>query len=150
MPHSAQVKRLAYSIDQDCWQSYSGKSPDFKRNVDNRRNAALALATAHIAAAIKPAPQRHAILKIEMMLHFASKIGPFAPESARTCPAYTRFVKQLLKDGMIERPTKAERARHPGWAYRASERGRAYVEAIRRVGLPVPIETATMWEIPRS
>lgn len=100
----------------------------------------------------EPNPQRHAILKIEMMLHFASKIGPFAPESARTSPAYTRFIKALLRDGLVERPTKAERRKYPGWAYRATDRGKAYVEALRRVGLPeiVSTETTTTWTVPRS
>jgi hypothetical protein len=97
-------------------------------------------------------PQRHAILKIEMMLHFASSIKPFAPESLRTSAAYTRHIKTLLREGMVERPSKRERAEHPGWAYRATDRGRAYVEALRRVGLPeiVSTETTTTWTVPRS
>jgi len=97
-----------------------------------------------------PPPKRYRTppMKIAMMLHFATTISPFAPEAQRTSPAYTKFVKQLLADGMIERPTHAQRNAHPGWAYRATEKGLAYVEGLKDVQLPVPLETTTTWGIP--
>jgi hypothetical protein len=84
-------------------------------------------------------------MKIAMMLHFATVIGPYAPESARTSPAYTKFVKELLRDGLIERPSNAERASYRGWAYRATDKGQAYVEALKAVQLPV---AETKWTVP--
>lgn len=84
-------------------------------------------------------------MKIAMMIHFATTVGPYAPEEERTSPAYTKFVKQLLRDELIERPTRAEREYYPGWAYRATDKGLAYVEALKDVQLPV---AETTWVIP--
>jgi hypothetical protein len=99
---------------------------------------------------LRQAPTRYhsAVMKIEMMLHFATKAGPFTPEAQRTSPAYTKFIKQLLADGLVERPTKEEQENCPGWAYKASERGLAYVEGLKAVQLPVPVQTITTWGIP--
>ena len=97
----------------------------------------------------QPAKRYHAhVMKIEMMLHFATCAGPFAPEAQRISPAYTKFVKQLLADELIERPTHEQREAHPGWAYMATERGRAYVEALKDTQLPIAVETSTTWRIP--
>ena len=98
----------------------------------------------------QPAKRYHAqVLKIEMMLHFATIVGPFVPEAQRTSPAYTKFVKQLLADDLIERPTEEEREEYQGWAYKATERGLAYVEGLKDVQLPIPVETSTTWIIPQ-
>lgn len=84
-------------------------------------------------------------MKISMLLHFYAIVGPYAPESARTSVAYTKFVKELLADGLIERP--AARALHPGWAYTTTERGRVYIEeGLMRV--PLPVNVKPEWEIP--
>ena len=98
-----------------------------------------------------PVPARYhsPVMKIAMMLHFATMAGPFTPEAQRTSPAYTKFIKQLLADGLVERPTKEERADYPGWAYKATNRGRAYIEGLKDVQLPVIVETSTTWKIPR-
>jgi hypothetical protein len=76
-------------------------------------------------------------MKIAMMLHFATTIGPFTPEAQRTSLAYTRFVKELLRDGLVKRPTKEQRAAYPGWAYMTTPRGDCYVEALTKIPLPV-------------
>lgn len=85
-------------------------------------------------------------MKIAMMLHFACTVAPFAPEASRTSQAYTTFVRELLRDGMIERPTKAQQEAHEGWAYKATEKGRVYVEALKAVKLPVPVTPE--WKVP--
>ena len=210
MPHSPRVKDLAYQLDPDCWISYSGKSPSFKRSVEARRCAALAKAqriidrspvpeikmpTATVTidvvreavrAAVKVAGKAVALkiieaygasvvvnlhphhyadvlddcraalraerenlmtpLKIKMMLHFATVLGPFAPEEVRTSPAYTMFVKELLHDGMIERPTREQRDTFKGWAYKATPKGQCYVKALTRV--PLPVRTDPVWAMP--
>ena len=84
-------------------------------------------------------------LKIEMLLHFYCSIGAFAPEATRTSPAYTQFVKELLRDGLIERPTRGEQYANPGWAYRTTVKGATLVKAICAV--PHPVEQ-TRWVIP--
>jgi len=48
MPHSQDVKELAYTIDQPCWVSYSGKPRWFKAAMDERRTKALEQAEATI------------------------------------------------------------------------------------------------------
>lgn len=95
----------------------------------------------------RPKPRRNPPMKISMLLHFYACIEPFAPEKCRTSPAYTQFVKELLRDELIERPSKDERAEHPGWAYRTTAKGSALVNAI--CTLPNPIER-TRWVMPKS
>ena len=85
-------------------------------------------------------------LKIKMMLHFGTTLGPYASEPVRTSPAYTTFVKELLRDGMIERPSKEQRAEYPGWAYKATPKGQCYVKALTRV--PLPVRTDPVWAMP--
>ena len=85
-------------------------------------------------------------MKISMMLHFAVRRGPLTPESARTSPAYTMFVKELLRDGMVERPSKVQRREWPGWAYKATPKGQCYVKALGAV--PMPIRTDPEWAMP--
>jgi hypothetical protein len=174
MPHDPCIKALARALDLECWESYSGQPVAIKRALDKRRTAALRTAQEtvdEIFAENSPKPERspmHAkhstgfefvledeppryhssVMKIEMMLHFATIAGPFVPEAQRTSPAYTKFVKQLLADDLIERPTHAQRSMHPGWAYIATERGRAYVEALKDMQLPVALKTTTTWRIP--
>lgn len=86
-------------------------------------------------------------MKISMMLHFAVRRGPFTPEAQRTSPAYTTFVKELLRDGMIERPTKEQREEWDGWAYKATLKGQCYVKALTEV--PMPVRTDPVWTMPR-
>lgn len=86
------------------------------------------------------------LLKIRMMLHFATVLGPFAPEPVRRSEAYVTFVRELLRDGMIERPTTVQRNAHPGWAYKATPRGQCYVKTIE--ALPLPVRTNPEWEMP--
>lgn len=93
----------------------------------------------------KPKVPRVPPMKISMMLHFYAVVGPYTPENARTSAAYTQFVKELLHDGLIERPTHTERFRYPGWAYRTTGKGEAWVHAICTV--PVPV-AKTRWIIP--
>lgn len=97
----------------------------------------------------EPKPYVSCPFKIAMMLHFATVVGPFQPERARTSPAYTKFIKQLLREGLVERPTRQEREEHPGWAYQATNKGRAYVEALKMVQLPVLTEVSETWSVPR-
>jgi hypothetical protein len=85
-------------------------------------------------------------LKIKMMLHFATVLGPFAPEHTRTSNAYSTFVKELLRDELIERPTKKQRAEYAGWAYKATPRGQCYVKAITE--MPLPVRTTPEWTMP--
>lgn len=101
----------------------------------------------YVALREPPSPPRYksSAMKIEMMIHFAVTVEPFSPERCRTSPAYTKFVKELLRDGMIKRPTDEQREEHPGWAYKATDRGRAYVEALKDVQLPV---AETTWSVP--
>lgn len=92
-----------------------------------------------------PKPPRNPPMKINMLLHFYACAEAFAPEKCRTSAAYTQFVKELLRDGLIERPSKMERAQYPGWAYRTTPKGDALVNAICVV--PNPVER-TRWVIP--
>jgi hypothetical protein len=92
-----------------------------------------------------PKPYYSTAMKIDMMIHFATTVGPYTPEQSRISPAYTKFVKQLLADELIERPTREQREEWPGWAYKATDRGRAYVEALKAVQLPV---AETRWIVP--
>lgn len=41
MRYSEEVKQLAYKMDPECWVSYSGATPDFKRAMDKRRTLSL-------------------------------------------------------------------------------------------------------------
>jgi hypothetical protein len=93
-----------------------------------------------------PKPRRNPPMKINMLLHFYGCAEAFAPEKCRTSPAYTQFVKELLRDGLIERPTREEREEYPGFAYRTTEKGDAFVHAICTVPTPV---AKTRWVIPR-
>jgi hypothetical protein len=86
-------------------------------------------------------------MKIAMMLHFATKREPFVPEHQRTSPAYTTFIKELLRDGMVERPSKAQRREWDGWAYKATSKGQCYVKALGAV--PMPVRTDPEWAMPR-
>jgi hypothetical protein len=90
-------------------------------------------------------PKRVPPLMVAMMLHFATTVGPFRPEATRTSPAYTKFIKQLLSKGLVERPTREEREAYPGWAYKATDKGRVWVEAICRT--PLPVEAEPKWVV---
>lgn len=94
----------------------------------------------------QPRPRRNPPMKIVMLMHFHYSAAPFAPEHQRTSHAYVQFVKELLRDGLIERPTHEEREAYPGWAYRTTPKGDALVHAICTV--PNPVER-TRWVIPR-
>jgi len=89
--------------------------------------------------------KRNKPMKVSMLLHFYACAEPFAPEKCRTSPAYTQFVKELLHDGLIERPSKRERLENPGWAYRTTAKGDALVNAICTVQNPVE---RVHWVIP--
>lgn len=91
----------------------------------------------HISATRVPRKRRNPPLKLQMLLHFYSIIGPFVPEATRTSPAYTQFVQELLRDGLIQRPTKAEREANPGWAYQTTDKGDYLVNALCTVQNPV-------------
>ena len=102
---------------------------------------------------VEPEPPRYhsSVMKIEMMLHFATIAGPFVPEAQRTSPAYTKFVKQLLADDLIERPTHAQRSMQPGLGLQVRPSAAVlYVEVDsgKGVQLPVEVETVTTWRIP--
>lgn len=84
-------------------------------------------------------------LKIMMMLYFGSTTRPF-PDPWRTSSTYVKFVRQLLAEGMIERPTKAQRRARPGWAYRATAKGRVYIDVLTR--MPQPIPAPAQWIMP--
>jgi hypothetical protein len=214
MPHTPRVKSLAYTIDPECWISYSGTSVSHKRDTDARRSAALAAAQWIVdkspikenimpTATVPIAPVREALLavvnaiskdralailekfeaqtvrelhphqyadvinacwaalavakhverkhpmtplKIKLMLHFASVLGPYPVEHVRTSQSYTTFVRELLRDGMIERPTREQRDLYPGWAYKATARGLCYVKALTEV--PLPVRTDPVWAMP--
>jgi hypothetical protein len=92
-------------------------------------------------------PKRAPPFMIHMMLHFATTIGPFQPEAQRTSAAYTKFIKRLLSAGLVERPTKQEREDYPGWAYKATEKGKVWVEAI--CSTPLPVEAEPKWTVRR-
>jgi hypothetical protein len=89
--------------------------------------------------------RRNAPLKVAMLLHFNGAAEAFAPEKTRTSHAYTQFVREMLKDGLIERPTKEQREMYPGWAYKTTAKGTALVNAICSVPNPV---ARTRWIIP--
>lgn len=95
------------------------------------------------------APKRRAPrmppMKVKMLLHFYACAEAYAPEKGRTSPAYTQFIKELLRDDLVERPTKDEREANPGWAYRTTAKGDALVNAI--CSTPMPVER-TRWVIP--
>lgn len=88
----------------------------------------------------------HAPLKLRMLLHFHALMEPFAPEKTRTSQAYTTFVRELLRDGLIERPTEEQRKQFPGWAYRTTPKGRVFIDALTSTPLPVPV--APKWTMP--
>lgn len=98
--------------------------------------------------ALNPKPETFDMgtLKLIMMLHFATYVEPFAPEDRRTSGAYTKYVRELLAEGLIERPTEAQRKEHKGWAYKATAKGYVYVEALKAVPYPVP--AAPQWVMP--
>jgi hypothetical protein len=58
MPYSSRVKRLAQSLDLECWKSYSGKSPEFKRAIDARRTKALQTAAKMVIFAPNVTPRQ--------------------------------------------------------------------------------------------
>lgn len=97
-----------------------------------------------------PLSERSAMppMKIAMILHFFACCEPFAPEKSRTSAAYTTFVRELLRDGMIERPTKAQRKANPGWAYTTTAKGDVYVEALKAV--PLPVQAEPQWIMPEK
>ena len=113
----------------------------------DRRNAFDFAFYAFTLGEREPRPRRdfRPPLKVMMLLHFNFALGPFTPESTRTSPAYTKFVKELLREKLIERPTREEQYENPGWAYRTTEKGDALVKAICAV--PNPVEQ-TRWVIP--
>lgn len=84
-------------------------------------------------------------LKVAMLLHFYSVVGPFAPEEQRVSAAYTQFIRELLRDGLVKRPTKEQREQYPGWAYRTTAKGDALVNAMCSTPMPV---ARTRWVIP--
>lgn len=94
----------------------------------------------------KPPKRRNPPLKLQMLLHFYGCAQAFAPEATRTSPVYVQFVKELLREGLIERPTHEERAEYPGWAYRTTPKGDVMVNAICSV--PTPVER-TRWVMPQ-
>jgi hypothetical protein len=203
------VKRLAYTLDRECWLSYSGKPVEVKRALDVRRQSTLDRAQAIIEERFKdrlespPMIDRQAVrdtmlrvcqtfgtqvgrrilsevtndrrvtvsgltdaeasevystckrlleesmppLKIAMMLHFYAKFDEF-PGPERVSPAYSNFVRQLLAEGMVERPTTAQKISNPGWAYKATEKGRVYVEALKAV--PMPVMSKPVWVMPSA
>lgn len=188
MPYSPRVKALAYRLDPECWNSYSGLPVLIKRRMDARRVAALndaserlfRSASARMGARLDALteaskkdrarkspgkfyseiackgllitpftnlPERSTMppMKIQMMLHFAAVIGPY---QYNQCDAYIQFVRELLRDGMIERPTKAQRAEHAGWAYKATAKGIVYVEALKAV--PLPVQAEPKWVMPEE
>lgn len=162
MPIDGRIKNIAYKLDPECWVSYSGKPIPHKRYMEGRRAASLELA-AKVRFRKVPKPRGEIVinisqhhmppLKIKMMLHFYAVVGPFAPEVVRRSEAYSQYVRELLSDGMIERPSHSEREQHEGWAYRATEKGRVYVNALTQVPMPiqVPVEPVKMrWAMPAS
>lgn len=159
MPLNSSIKHLAYLIDAECWRSYSGKPINYKRHMEGRRVRSLELATKvhrgdtmlnidlgrNLAAPRSFVSTKMTPMKIAMMVHFYAVVGPFGPEETRRSDAYVQFVRELLHAGLIERPSREERGHHLGWAYRATDKGRVYVEALTRV--PVPV-AETRWIIP--
>ena len=124
------------------------KAPYYQLDLDALLFGALQMPTwRDITLIEEPRRYKPPPMKIAMMLHFATAIGPYAPERQRTSPAYTKFVKQLLREGMVERPSREEREDNPGWAYRATAKGTAYVEALRGVQQPV---ATTTWAVPSA
>lgn len=85
-------------------------------------------------------------MKIKMMLHFATTVGPYPSEGERTSTAYVTFVRELLRDGMIERTSREQREAHPGWGYKATPRGQCYIKAL--TDLPLPVRTDPVWTMP--
>lgn len=77
----------------------------------------------------------NAPLKIAMMLHFYSSCEMFEPARTRNSTAFDLFRRQLLYTGMIEPTQEAERAECPGWEYRTTEKGTAYVNILKAVPL---------------
>lgn len=154
MPYSPRVKSLAYQMDPPCWKSYSGMHPVHKRRMEVRRVETLEAAQLYINVMERISFRVHRRktevpmppMKIAMMLHFATVVGPYPPESDRVSEAYACFVRELLEQGMIERPTREERFAFPGWAYRATDKGVVYVEALKRV--PLPVQAQPVWVMP--
>jgi hypothetical protein len=146
--YSARVKALAYRIDPECWISYSGKPRSFKGLMDSRRNASLKIAERRAAKFPIRFRRKPEVpmppLKIAMLLHFSCRLDAY-PENQTS--SYVRFVQELLDQSMIERPTHEERARHVHWAYKATIKGHVYVEALKRVPLPVRAGPPT-WIMP--
>lgn len=140
MSYSPRVKSLAYQMDPPCWRSYSGLHPSHKRRMEARRVATLEAAQRFTDVIDKIRAQRRTEvsmppLKIAMLLlHFSCRLDAY-PENQTS--SYVRFVQDLLAQGMIERPTHEERARHVHWAYKATDRGHVYVEALTHLPLPV-------------
>ena len=52
---------------------------------------------------VSPKSPRMPPMKVSMLLHFYAVADAFTPEHSRTSRAYTQFVKELLRDGLIER-----------------------------------------------
>lgn len=48
MPHTPRVKAVAQLLDPECWKTYSGRTPNYKRFIDARRIAALKAAQVYV------------------------------------------------------------------------------------------------------
>lgn len=59
MAYEQHVKELAYTIDPECWVSYSGKPCEFKSYMDERRTASLQKAEREYASHERRRPYRH-------------------------------------------------------------------------------------------
>ena len=58
MPIDQDVKDRAYTIDPQCWKSYSGKATRHKQRMDSRRNASLVQAQKELSEDFNFAPDR--------------------------------------------------------------------------------------------
>lgn len=84
-------------------------------------------------------------LLISMMLHFYACAERFSGPSFNS-PAYRAGVQKLYRLGLIERTTAEEFRAHPGWDFKATEKGGVYVGALKAV--PMPVQTEPEWVMP--
>lgn len=102
MAWSEDVKELAYELDPECWESYSGKAKAFKQGIDRRRSAALKEANRRLA-------ERNWIEPEYVDMNLAVESYPGELETLRKLAVLAANPPRLVKPELATPLTNAER-----------------------------------------